>query len=122
MRIGLALERDALYERIDRRADRMIEDGLAGEVQRLLDRGYDETLKPMQSLGYKHMIRHLKGDFDLSEALRRLKRDTRHYAKRQMTWFGADREMMWLRPDDTDALNKKVDAFLSSPNGARLST
>ena len=122
MRVGLALERDALYEKIDRRADRMIEEGLVGEVQGLLDRGYGASLKPMQSLGYRHMVRHLRGDFDLSEALRLLKRDTRHYAKRQMTWFGADRDMMWFHPGDLDALHEKVDAFLSRPGSARLFT
>ncbi len=122
MRVGLAPERDDLYERIDRRAERMIEAGLVGEVQSLLDKGYDASLKPMQSLGYRHMVRHLRGDFDLSEALRLLKRDTRHYAKRQVTWFGADREMTWFRPGDGDALDEKVDSFLSSPDGGRRFT
>lgn len=119
MRIGLAPEREVLYERIDRRADRMIEEGLVGEVQGLLDRGYEASLRPMQSLGYKHMIRHLRSGLDLREALRLLKRDTRHYAKRQMTWFGTDRELIWLQPGDLDALDEKVDSFLSSPNVTR---
>ncbi len=119
MRIGLAPGRDELYAGIDRRADRMIEEGLVEEVQDLLDRGYGEALKPMQSLGYRHMVRHLGGDFDLSEALRLLKRDTRRYAKRQMTWFGTDRDMTWFHPGDGDALDEKTHAFLSSPKGAR---
>ena len=113
LRIGLVRERDILFERIDRRADQMIADGFTREVQSLLDRGYDGTLKPMQSMGYKHMVHHIQGICSLQEAVRLMKRDTRHYAKRQMTWFGTDREMTWFFTGDFDALREKVDAFLS---------
>ena len=113
LRIGLVREREILFERIDQRADQMIEDGFTREVQSLLDRGYDGTLKPMQSIGYKHMVHYIQGICSLQEAVRLMKRDTRHYAKRQMTWFGTDREMTWFFPGDFDALREKVDAFLS---------
>jgi tRNA dimethylallyltransferase len=113
MKIGLAWERDMLYEKIDRRADQMILDGLIQEVQGLLDRGYDGALKPMQALGYKHMVHYLEGNCPLQEALQSMKRDTRRYAKRQMTWFSADREMEWFSPGDLGVLKDKIGAFLS---------
>ena len=91
----------------------MIADGFTREVQSLLDRRYDETLKPMQSMGYKHMVHYIQGICSLQEAVRLMKRDTRHYAKIQMTWCGTDREMTWFFPGDFDALREKVDAFLS---------
>jgi tRNA dimethylallyltransferase len=113
MRIGLAWERDMLYERINRRADQMLLDGLIQEVRGLLDRGYDEGLKPMQALGYKHMVHYLEGSCPLQEALRLMKRDTRRYAKRQMTWFSTDRQMEWFSPGDRGVLRDRVGAFLS---------
>jgi tRNA dimethylallyltransferase len=113
MKIGLMDERERLYEKIDRRCDGMIEKGLAGEVESLLARGYSESLKAMQSLGYRHMAGYLKGTLSLGEAAARMKRDTRNYAKRQLTWFRADREMIWLHPDEMDGMRKRIEAFLS---------
>jgi tRNA dimethylallyltransferase len=113
LKIGLRLERNPLYVRIDQRTDKMIRAGFIEEVERLLDRGYDERLKPMQALGYKHMVRCIKGTHQLDEAIRLMKRDTRHYAKRQMTWFAADREVEWVSPHDTNVARQRIESFLS---------
>jgi len=113
LKIGLTMEREALFERIDRRTDQMIEAGLVEEVRSLLDRGYAPELKSLQALGYKHIVNYLRGLCGLEEAVRLIKRDTRHYAKRQMTWFKADREVDWVSPDDGDSLRWRVDEFLS---------
>lgn len=113
LKIGLMGDRSRLYEKIDRRCDEMVEKGLVGEVESLLARGYSESLKSMQSLGYRHMVGYLKGTLSLGEASERMKRDTRNYAKRQLTWFRADREMVWLRPDETGGIKKRIEAFLS---------
>jgi tRNA dimethylallyltransferase len=112
LRIGLSLDRERLNDRIERRTERMIADGFAEEVRRLLDMGYTESLKPMQSLGYRNMISFLAGRQSLEEAVRLIKRDTCRYAKRQMTWFAADREVVWLDPGDVDAASKRIDPFL----------
>jgi tRNA dimethylallyltransferase len=113
LKIGIMDERERLYEKIDRRCDGMVEKGLVGEVESLLTRGYSESLKAMQSIGYRHMAGYLKGTLSLGEAAARMKRDTRNYAKRQLTWFRADGEMIWIRPDETDGIRKRIEAFLS---------
>jgi len=112
IKIGLTLDRSSLYEKIDQRSDKMIQDGLVGEVEGLIAAGYEETLKPMQALGYKHIVRYVKGTYSIEEAVRLIKRDTRHYAKRQMTWFGADKEIVWHCPSDVDDIRKKIGQFL----------
>jgi tRNA dimethylallyltransferase len=113
LKIGLTLERQTLFDNIGRRCDRMIAEGWVDEVRRLLARGYPASLKPLQSLGYRHIIRCLDGRQDLSAAVAAIKGDTRRYAKRQMTWFGADPEMIWFRPEDRDGVVNAVAAFLS---------
>jgi len=112
LKIGLTLTREQLQARIVRRTDRMIADGFVEEVGRLLEGGYDRSLKPMQSLGYRHLAAHLAGEEDLEAAIRLIKRDTSHYAKRQMTWFAADREIIWLAPEDYDAAAERIGHFL----------
>lgn len=113
IKIGLHMKRDALYRRIDRRVDVMLDQGLLAEVQGLLDAGYPPHLKSMKSLGYRHMTAFLNNETDWDEAVRTLKRDTRRYAKRQMTWFKADPEMVWLGPDDIDAAERGIRDFLA---------
>ena len=113
LKIGLMLERQSLFARIGQRTDQMVAGGFVEEVRRLLEVGFTGTLKPMQSLGYRHVVRYLHGFQDLPTAVQAIKRDTRRYAKRQMTWFGSDREMIWFRPDDRDAIEKTVASFLS---------
>ncbi|RLB06204.1 MAG: tRNA (adenosine(37)-N6)-dimethylallyltransferase MiaA [Deltaproteobacteria bacterium] len=112
LKIGLIMERKELYRRIDQRVDEMIQRGLKDEVRRLLEMGYSPSLKTMQALGYKQMVEHLLGGCDLSEAVRRIKRDTRRYAKRQITWFGADAQIHWAEyPKDKDAIFRMIEGF-----------
>jgi len=113
VKIGLMVERTELYKRIDQRTEKMIDVGLVDEVERLLAMGYHENLKPMQALGYKHIARLIKGSCNLADAVKMIKRDTRHFAKRQMTWFGRDGEIAWFAPSDTDAIRRKIDHSLS---------
>lgn len=112
LKVGLTLPRDRLYDRIDRRVERMIGQGLLEEVKGLLDRGYAPDLKSMNAIGYRHMAAYLAGDLSWKEAVRTLKRDTRRYAKRQLTWFRADPEMVWHSPTDIAAITDRVAAFL----------
>ena len=112
LKIGLLMEREALYDRINKRVDVMIEKGLVDEVRNLLEKGYSQDLKSMQSIGYRHMVDFIKGRVLLDEAIRTLKRDTRRYAKRQMTWFNADLEIVWTEPDQAEDIMLRVKDFL----------
>jgi len=89
------MDRKALFDRIDQRVDQMIERGFLQEVESLMGMGYGAELKPMQSLGYKQMVQFVLKKMAWDEAVRQMKRDTRHYAKRQWTWFKADQEVCW---------------------------
>ena len=93
-------DRKNLYERIDRRVDAMMADGLLGEVQALKKRGVKRGMTSMQGLGYKEILDYLDGTCSLEEAVYVLKRDTRHFAKRQITWFRREREVRWLKLED----------------------
>jgi len=96
---GLTARRDELYRRIEARAEAMIAAGLVEEVRGLLARGYDERLISMKGLGYAQMLPQLRGEITLEEAVRLLKRDTRRFAKRQLTWFRADPTIRWVAAD-----------------------
>lgn len=89
-------ERAALYDRIDRRVDVMMEQGLLEEVRALKERGLKRSDVSMQGLGYKEIFGYLEGDYPLEEAVRIIKRDTRHFAKRQLTWFRRERDVIWI--------------------------
>lgn len=93
-------DRANLYRRIDKRVDQMMDEGLLEEVQLLKDMGYHKKMVSMQGLGYKEMLDHLDGICPLEEAVRILKRDTRHFAKRQLTWFKRERDVIWLNKPD----------------------
>ena len=108
----LTMDRQELYRRIDRRVDQMMEEGLAGEVQGLLDRGYGRELVSMQGLGYKEIAAALAGECTMEEAVYRLKRDTRHFAKRQMTWFRRERDVVMLDKDDYASTDDIVAAMI----------
>ncbi|MCU0603889.1 MAG: tRNA (adenosine(37)-N6)-dimethylallyltransferase MiaA [Desulfobacterales bacterium] len=110
--IGLALEREALYRRIDRRVDAMAAAGLEGEVRRLLSMGYGPELRPMQSIGYSHMAAFIAGAVSREECLRTLRRDTRRFAKRQMTWFRAYPDIVWRPPGQIREIIGLAEAFL----------
>jgi tRNA dimethylallyltransferase len=93
---GLTLPREELYRRIEARSDRQLAAGLVAEVQGLLNQGYHEDLVPMKGLGYAHLVRYLCGACSLDEAVVQFKRDTRRFAKRQLTWFRADKGIQWV--------------------------
>jgi tRNA dimethylallyltransferase len=92
LKIGLQLDHQNLYARIDKRMDLMIEAGIVEEVTKLLEKGYTAGFKSMQSIGYRHVVEFLEEKLPRDECVGTLKRDTRRFAKRQFTWFGADRQ------------------------------
>lgn len=95
-------ERAAIYDRIDRRVDAMLENGLLDEVKSLLSEGCDKSLVSMKGLGYKEIIDYYNGETTLEEAVRVLKRDTRHFAKRQLTWFGREKDVTFVNINEFD--------------------
>ncbi|MCK4738585.1 MAG: tRNA (adenosine(37)-N6)-dimethylallyltransferase MiaA [Deltaproteobacteria bacterium] len=100
LNIALNIERAELYSKIDKRVDDMMEQGLVAEVRGLLKRGYGSHLNSMHSLGYKEIISHIEGGVSLESAVVELKKNTRHYAKRQLTWFRGDKSFKWFAPAD----------------------
>ncbi len=104
LKIGLELEREALYRLIEERVDRMFECGLLDEVRGLLARGIPEDAPPFRALGYRHVLACLRGDISVAEARALTKVDTRHYAKRQTTWFRKMAGVTWFSPDDRRGL------------------
>src|SRR5208337_1477919 len=104
IKVFISREREMLYERINRRVDRMIESGLKDEVEGLLAMGYPAELKSMQSLGYRQIAAHIEGAISIHEAVCQIKRDTRRYAKRQITWFRDDREFRPFEADDIEGI------------------
>ena len=102
-------ERSRLYERIDRRVDKMMEEGLLEEVRYLKERGVKRGSTAMQGLGYKELYAYLDGECTLEEAVRIIKRDTRHFAKRQLTWFKRERDAIWA---DKSVIGQSDDAVV----------
>ena len=94
------MDRQRLYDRIELRIDRMMEEGLLEEVGKLQAEGCHEGMVSMQGLGYKEILAYLQGKCTLEEAVYILKRDTRHFAKRQLTWFRREREVCWIQKED----------------------
>jgi len=113
LKLGLKMERQALYDRIDRRVDLMISEGLLAEVKALLASGYASGLKSMQSIGYRHMTDYLSGRLNWAQAVDTMKRDTRRYAKRQFTWFRADKEIVWIDPIFSPEVRDTVQKFMA---------
>ncbi len=120
LKIGLRMDRETLYQRINHRVDLMLDQGLLDEVQALIQNGYDMNLKPMQSIGYRHMGLYLSGRVDWDEAVRLLKRDTRRYAKRQFTWFHRDKDIHWVEPDQDDLAFGLIKEFLTTPGNLHI--
>jgi tRNA dimethylallyltransferase len=114
LKVCLHMDRKILYERINQRVDLMIDAGLLDEVKSLMERGYSGELKSMQSLGYRHMVDFINGIFTWDETIYTLKRDTRRFAKRQLTWFRKDPDMIWKSPDDVDEIMDMVRKFLAA--------
>lgn len=105
-------ERSVLYDRIEKRVDIMLEDGLENEVRELLDKGYDRKLVSMQGLGYKEMAAYIEGEISLDEAVYLIKRDTRRFAKRQLTWFRREKTVRLLNYEDFDNSKSKMCEFM----------
>ncbi|CUH92685.1 tRNA (adenosine(37)-N6)-dimethylallyltransferase MiaA [Herbinix luporum] len=108
----LTKDRTKLYEAINQRVDIMIEKGLVNEVRQLLDMGYNKEMVSMQGLGYKELIDYLEDNCSLDEAIYRLKRDTRHYAKRQLTWFKREKDVTWVNKDEFSSEDEILDFML----------
>ena len=105
-------ERSALYSRIDRRVDQMLENGLEAEVLRLAAQGCTKDLVSMQGLGYKEMLAYLNGELSLEEAVYIIKRDTRPFAKRQLTWFRRERDVIWLEKEQYQHDDNRILAYM----------
>jgi len=124
LQIGLHCERDLLYQRIDERCRLMVKLGLEAEVRHLMAIGYSRGLKAMGAIGYRHMLDYLEGKYSQEEMLDLMSRDTRRYAKRQLTWFGKDKSIQWVAADDRQMVFTTVERWLKQfaplslePNG-----
>ncbi|WP_432820926.1 tRNA (adenosine(37)-N6)-dimethylallyltransferase MiaA [Trichloromonas sp.] len=109
LKIALTPQREILYRRINQRVEQMFNDGLLDEVRQLLDRGYAPELKSMRTIGYRESILHLQGHLSLDEAIALIQRDSRRYAKRQLTWFRRDNSIIWV---DSFAESAKIQKFI----------
>ena len=110
------MPREELYERINQRVDQMIEDGILDEVKKLMGMGFSEDLAPMNAIGYRHMVNYIKDRVPWDETVRTLKRDTRRYAKRQMTWFLKDKDMILKTPHEFEEIGSLISRFLQESN------
>ncbi len=126
--LGLTMERSALYRRIEDRVEVELAKGLVDETRRLLGEGYSRQSVPMKSLGYRQMAGYIEGEYPFDEAVRRLKRDTRHFAKRQMTWFRKEPNLVWIEvaphesPDvGAQRVSLHIDQFMSGLHLSRVS-
>ena len=104
--IGLLWQREELYKRIEERVDKMIANGLVEEVQKIIDDGYDKNLNSLNTVGYKEIISYLEREYTLERAIELIKRNTRRYAKRQLTWFNADERIHWENIGSIEDLDK----------------
>ncbi len=109
----LNMERKLLYERIEKRVDRMLEQGLVDEVKGLMERGYQRNLVSMQGIGYKEIFAFLEGELSYEEAVLELKKNTRHFAKRQLTWFRREKEVEWVNFEEFGMDKDKILAYLA---------
>jgi tRNA dimethylallyltransferase len=113
LKLGVHVERESLYDRIDRRVENMIREGLIEETQRLLEQGVSLSHPAMQAIGYRECLSYLDGKMFLSEVIETIQRETRRYAKRQMTWFRKDKSVTWLESlEDFDRILKLIENFI----------
>ncbi|MCC5909891.1 MAG: tRNA (adenosine(37)-N6)-dimethylallyltransferase MiaA [Clostridiaceae bacterium] len=115
--IGLTRDREELYERINKRVDIMIESGLINEVEKLIEMGYYENLIAFKGLGYKEIIKYLKREYSLEDAKEILKRDTRRYAKRQLTWFRGLKDIKWFNLSQYTSQEKLINNIIEDIEG-----
>lgn len=106
--------RDLLYQRIEQRVDQMVETGLVDEVKALKDMGYHQGMVSMQGLGYKEILDYLDGSCTMDQAVAKVKLETRHFAKRQLTWFRRERDVIWVSKPDFGYDNEKILSFMLS--------
>lgn len=107
-------KRERLYERIEHRVDAMLKEGLVEEVRKLKDMGYTADMVSMQGLGYKELFPYLEGMCTLDEAVNVIKRDTRHFAKRQLTWFRQEKDVIWVDKDRFSYDNDKILSYMNA--------
>ncbi|MFW2367941.1 MAG: tRNA (adenosine(37)-N6)-dimethylallyltransferase MiaA [Desulforhopalus sp.] len=112
LKLGLTSPREKLYERINRRCDEMLENGLEAEVKMLLAMGYSRELKCFGAIGYRHMLNYLSGEWTEEEMSRLLARDTRRYAKRQYTWFSKIIDLHWFEVSEEERILSTVEQWL----------
>ncbi len=106
-------DRARLYERIDKRVDLMLEEGLVAEVQKLKEMGYHKNMVSMQGIGYKEILSYLEGECSLEEAVYLIKRDSRHFAKRQLTWFRREKDVLWINKPDYNYEDEKILEYMA---------
>jgi tRNA dimethylallyltransferase len=112
LQIGLRVEREKLYERIDKRVDEQISAGLVGEVEGLIKQKYSFSLPSMNGIGYRQIGAYLNNEMDLEKAIDLVKRDTRHYARRQLTWFRRDKRIEWRAVEEKEEIDNLIEDFL----------
>lgn len=108
----LNMDREKLYERINMRVDMMVDDGLVNEVENLLKMGYHKDLNSMQGIGYKEIVSFLNGEMSMDEAVDTLKQNTRHFAKRQLTWFRREKTVTWVNHEDFGGDKEKLYEYI----------
>lgn len=113
IKIGLSVDRKFLYKSIEDRVDNMIKSGLAEEARRVLDMGYSPGLKTMRGLGYKEIIGYIQNKYSMEDAVREIKKNTRRYAKRQMTWFKKEADIKWFSSEEKDKIISLIEGFLN---------
>jgi tRNA dimethylallyltransferase len=118
LKIGIDMDRKKLYTRIEQRVDKMVAAGLEDEVRGLIKMGCTKDMKPLSAIGYKQMMMYLAGEISHDEAVRLIKRDTKRYAKRQLTWFKKEKDIVWFDAeglicgDEYASIKEKVTGFL----------
>lgn len=110
---GLSWKREVLYKNIEDRVDEMIKAGLVEEVKSILDAGYSSNINSLNTVGYKEIIAHLNGEYNLNRAIELIKRNTRRFAKRQMTWFRKDKNIKWFNIDENKDINNIASQIFS---------
>lgn len=114
IQFGIFWDRPQLYENINQRVDEMIENGLVEEVKSILDMGYNKKLNALNTVGYKEIISYLENEISLEHAIHLIKRNTRHFAKRQLTWFKRDERINWLQTNSFSDLVVHSETIVSS--------
>lgn len=113
---GLNWQRNILYERINNRVDEMIKNGLVDEVKSVLEKGFSKELNALNTVGYKEIISYLEKKISIERAVELIKRNTRHFAKRQLTWFNADKRIHWFKINSENQLNEISNSIIELSN------